>query len=97
MLGGASNRLSFAFKSILQDYCKVSWALISERKSVVYSCNAAEHETQRIARTLGFKGYADWEKIQYLGLPLSLGINKVNLWEGVLTKIKGKIDAWGGH
>jgi ribonuclease HI len=30
-------------------------------------------------------------------VPLTLGINKVNLWEGVLTKIKGKIDAWGGH
>jgi hypothetical protein len=26
-----------------------------------------------------------------------LGTNKVNLGEGVLTKIKGKIDAWGGH
>jgi hypothetical protein len=72
-------------------------ALISERKSAVYSWNAAEHETQMIACTLGFKGHSKWEKIQYLGLPLSLGINKVNLWEGVLTKIKGKIDAWGGH
>jgi ribonuclease HI len=50
-----------------------------------------------IAHTLGFKGHSKWEKIQYLGLPLSFGINKVNLWEGVLTKIKGKIDAWGGH
>jgi hypothetical protein len=97
MLGGASNRVASAFKGTLQAYCKVSGALISERKSVVYSWNAAEHETQMIACTLGFKGNSKWEKIQYLGLPLSLGINKVNLWEGVLTKIKGKIDAWGGH
>jgi hypothetical protein len=97
MLGGASNRVASAFKDTLQAYCKVSGALISERKSVVYSWNAAEHETQTIACNLGFKGHSKWEKIHYLGLPLTLGINKVNLWEGVLTKIKGKIDAWGGH
>jgi hypothetical protein len=47
MLGGASNRVASAFKGTLQAYCKVSGALISERKSVVYSWNAAEHETQR--------------------------------------------------
>jgi hypothetical protein len=63
MLGGASIRVASAFKSILQDYCKESGALIRKRKSVVYSWNATDQETQKIARTLGFKGYADWEKI----------------------------------
>jgi hypothetical protein len=40
MLGGASNKVASAFKGTLQAYCKVSGALISERKSVVYSWNA---------------------------------------------------------
>jgi len=63
MLGGASNRVGSTFKDTLQAYCKVSGALISERKSVFYSWNAAEHETQMIARNLGFKGHSNWEKI----------------------------------
>ena len=37
------------------------------------------------------------KKINYLGLPLTLGTNRVNLWEGVITKIRGKIAAWGGQ
>jgi hypothetical protein len=49
------------------------------------------------SKHLGVQRVLKWEKIQYLGLPLTLGINRVNLWEGVLTKIKEKIDAWGGH
>jgi hypothetical protein len=64
MLRGASNRVASAFKSILQNYCNVSGALISERKSVVYSWNVTKHEIQRISNTLGFKGYTDLEKIQ---------------------------------
>jgi hypothetical protein len=83
MLGGASNRIASAFKDTLQAYCKASGALISERKSVVYSWNAEEDETQKIARNLGFNGHSKWDKINYLGLPLTLGTNKVNLWEGV--------------
>jgi ribonuclease HI/exonuclease III len=97
LLGGASNRVAKAFKGTLQAYCKVSGALISDRKSVVYSWNVADHETQKIASTLGFKGHSKWEKIQYLGLPLTLGVNRVSLWEGVLAKIKRKIEAWGGY
>jgi hypothetical protein len=97
MLGGASNRVAFAFKDTLQAYCKASRALISERKSTIYSWNAEEDETQKIAHNLGFIGHSKWDKINYLGLPLTLGTNRVNLWEGVLTKIKGKIVAWGGQ
>jgi len=97
MLGGASNRIAFAFKNTLQAYCKVTGALISERKSTVYSWNAEEEETQKIACNLGFNGYSKWDKINYLGLPLTLGTNRVNLWEGLITKIKGKIIAWGGQ
>jgi len=44
MLGGASNRIDFVFKDTLQAYCKASGALISERKSVVYSWNAEDEK-----------------------------------------------------
>ena len=47
MLGGASNKVASTFKDTFQAYYKVSGALISERKSAVYSWNAAEHEHKR--------------------------------------------------
>jgi hypothetical protein len=46
---------------------------------------------------LGFSGYASWEKIKYIGLPLTLGSNKASLWEEIISKFKAKISAWGGQ
>lgn len=96
LLGGASMRIASAFKTILQQYCNITGALVSERKSVVYSWNIDQYATDRIANVLGFKGYALWEKIKYLGLPLTRGSNQNQLWEEVISKFKKKITAWGG-
>eukprot|EP00253_Pinus_taeda_P018086 PITA_18086 len=96
LLGGASLRMAKAFKSILQKYCSVTGALISERKSAVYGWNSDQQTIDRIASELGFKGYAEWDKIKYLGLPLTMGSNRNNLWEEVISKFNKKIAAWGG-
>jgi ribonuclease HI len=96
LLGGASLRMAKAFKTILQKYCSVTGALISERKSAVYGWNTDQQTIDRIASELGFKGYAEWDKIKYLGLPLTMGSNRNNLWEEVISKFKKKIAAWGG-
>eukprot|EP00253_Pinus_taeda_P028787 PITA_28787 len=96
LLGGASFRMAKAFKSILQKYCSVTGALISERKSAVYGWNSDQQTIDRIASELGFKGYAEWDKIKYLGLPLTMGSNRNNLWEEVISKFNKKIAAWGG-
>jgi len=96
MLGGASCIISSAFKVFLQVYCRVSGALINDRKSVVHCWNVEEAKVHKVARILGFNGHSRWDKISYLGLPLTLGINRSTLWEGVLNKIKGKIEARGG-
>ena len=45
---------------------------------------------------MGFKGYAEWDKIKYLGLPLTMGSNRNYLWEEVISKFKNRIAAWGG-
>jgi len=52
---------------------------------------------QRIALSLGFLGFTSWDKIKYLGLPITLGPNKLSLWKEVISKIKSKITAWGGQ
>eukprot|EP00253_Pinus_taeda_P020773 PITA_20773 len=96
LLGGASLRMAKAFKSILQKYCSVTGALIIERKSAVYGWNSDQQTIDRIASELGFKGYAEWDKIKYLGLPLTMGSNRNNLWEEVISKFNKKIAAWGG-
>ena len=44
-----------------------------------------------------FSGFASWDKIIYLGLPLTLGFNISSLWIDVINKIKANIVIWGGH
>ena len=51
----------------------------------------------QIANSLGFHGYDQWDKIKYLGLPLTLGASPPSLWLEVLCKIKAKIVSLGGH
>jgi hypothetical protein len=63
----------------------------------VYGWNVDQQTIQRISLYLGFSGYASWEKIKYLGLPLTLGSNKSSLWTEVISKFKAKISAWGGQ
>eukprot|EP00253_Pinus_taeda_P028484 PITA_28484 len=96
LLGGASMRSTNSFKTILQKYCSISGALVSERKSVVYAWNTDQQTIERIANELGFKAYTMWDKIKYLGLPLTMGSNRNHLWEEVISKFKKKIAAWGG-
>ena len=91
LLGGSSITILKVFYGILQNFCKISGAIIYKMISVVYGRNAGQQTIQKIAHSLGFSGYATWEKIKYLGLPLTLGTNKASLWVEVISKIKTKI------
>ena len=51
----------------------------------------------KILQILGFEGYATWDKVKYLVLPLTLGQNNPSLWLEIVNKIKAKIVSWGGH
>ena len=50
-----------------------------------------------ITNCLGFPGFDKWEKIKYLGFPLTLGSSPPSLWLEVLAKIKARIASWGGQ
>ena len=93
MLGGASVKIAKNFNEILQRFCSISGALINKGKSAVYGWNTEQQTIQRIALHLGFPGYATWEKINYLGLPLTLGPNKFSLSKEIISKVKAKISA----
>lgn len=97
LLGGASPRIAKAFDSVLKSYCRVSGALINERKSEIYSWNTGQQELMVITNILGFRGHACWDRIKYLGLPITNGVNRRTLWTDIIGKIKSKIAALGGY
>ena len=86
-----------AFYETLLNYCHSSGALINKAKSVVYGWNVEPMTILRIAGFLGFPGFDKYEKIKYLGLPLTLGLFPPSLWLEVLAKLKEKIAFWGGQ
>eukprot|EP00253_Pinus_taeda_P023182 PITA_23182 len=84
-------------KTILNNYCRVSGALINENKTEVYSWNVEQKELSDITSLLGFKGQLNWDRFKYLGLPIISGANKRTLWTEIISKFKAKIAVWGGH
>eukprot|EP00253_Pinus_taeda_P004415 PITA_04415 len=97
LLGGASTRIARAFDKVLRRYCRVTGAAVNNNKSEVFSWNINQQELAGITSILGFKGSTEWDRFTYLGLPIISGINKRALWNGIISKMKKKIAAWGGH
>ena len=97
LLGGASLRLERIFKDIIHNFCTISGALIKNRKRAVYVWNEYQSSIANISQTLGFDGFVTWDKVKYLGLPLTLGQNNPSLWMEIIIKLKAKIALWGGH
>ena len=69
--------------------------MINKNKSAAYGWNVEHLTILRITYYLGFPGFEKWEKIKYLGLPLTLGSSPPSLWLDVLDKLKEKIASWG--
>jgi hypothetical protein len=97
LLGGDSLRIARVFNEIIQNLCCISRVLVNKRKSVVYGWNTNEKTIQRISHLLGFPGFVSWDKIKYLGLPLTMGENRSLLWMEFINKFESKIVAWGGQ
>ena len=73
LLGGASLKIERVFAKIMQNFCIISGALINNYKRAVYGWNVEHSTVANISQILGFEGYATWDKVKYLGLPLTLG------------------------
>ena len=71
-LGGASLKMARVFLEIMHQFCIILGALINNRKSAVFKWNVDQLKVEKISQILGFEGYASWEKVKYLGLPLTL-------------------------
>lgn len=79
LLGGASPKIAKGFDSVLKRYCRVSGALIKERKSEIYSWSTGQQELINISNVPGFRGHASWDHIKYLDLPITNGVNRRSL------------------
>ena len=95
LIGGASLMIARAFNVVLQNFCQSSGALINKSKSVVYGWNVEQCALLWISDFFGFSGFDKWDKISYLGLPLTLG-KTTPLWLKVFAKLKKKNSSWGG-
>ena len=91
LLGGVSMAIARAFKDILNNLCLSLGALINKNKSAVYGWNIDQLALLRISYLFDFPGFVKWEKIKYLGLPLTLGSAPPSLWIEVSAKFKAKI------
>ena len=81
----------------MHHFCIISGDLINIRKSALYGWNTDQQKMDKISQILGFEGYATWDKVKYLGLPLTLGQNNPSLWLEIVNNINAKIVSWGGH
>ena len=63
----------------------------------MYGWNIDRQSLHGIAHYLGFLEFDKWDKIKYLGLPLTLGPGPPSLWLDVIDKIKAKIVSLGGY
>ena len=86
LLGGDSMKIARAFNVILQNFYQSSGALINKNKSAVYRWNVDQLALLQISEFFGFLGFDKWERIKYLGLPLTLGPSPPSLWFDVLAK-----------
>ena len=81
----------------MHHFCIILGDLFNNRKSSVYGWNVDHLTIANISQMLGFEGYDTWDKVKYLGLPLTLGKNNPSLWLEIIGKIKAKVASWGGH
>ena len=81
----------------MQHFCTISGALINNRKSPVYGWNVDPSLMANISQILGFDGFDSWDKVKYLGIPLTLGKNNPSLWMEIISKLKSKIASWSCH
>ena len=84
LLGGASLIIAQDFNVILENFSLTSGAFINKNKSVLYGWNVDHLSLLRIAHSLVFPGFEKWDKINYLGLPLTLGPSPPSLWLDVI-------------
>jgi len=95
LLGGATTIIAHRFKTLLDKFMRYSGGQINNLKSCIYGWNATAHTLQSIASIFGVPCKLNWSHFSYLGMPVSIGKTRTDIWETILDKMKRKIQKWG--
>ena len=91
LMGGASNIIARRFKTLLDRYMSYSGGMINYLKICIYGWNATAQTLQSIASIFGVSCKLDWGHFSYLGMPVSVGSLKVEVWDTIINKMKRKV------
>ena len=92
LMGMARISEAVNFRTALDIYLKASGQKINEDKSSIYFFNTPQIIQNRIARILRFQ--IGSLPLMYLGIPLSLGAQRRDYWQGILDKFRSKVSHW---
>jgi len=95
LLGGASTIIARKFKFLLDKYMRYSGGQVNQQKSCIYGWNTSAQVLHSIATILGVSCNYEWSHFTYLGLPISIGPLKAEVWDTVIDKMKRKVQRWG--
>eukprot|EP00253_Pinus_taeda_P036249 PITA_36249 len=95
LIGGASAIIARRFKTILDKFMRYYGGMINHLKSCIYGWNASAQTLQNISNIFGVSCKLNWDHFNYLGMPVSMGHARAEIWETTLDKLKRKVQKWG--
>jgi len=95
LIGRASTIITQRFKSLLDKFVTYSGGMINHFKSCIYGWNASAQKLQNIANIFGVPRKLNWDHFGYLGIPVSRGNVRDDVWETNLDKMKRKVQNLG--
>jgi len=95
LIGGASTTIAKHFKTLLDKYMSYSGGMVNNLKSCIYGWNTTVQVLHNIANIFGVTCKYDWTHFSYLGMPVSAGPLRAEVWDTVVDKMKRKVQQWG--
>lgn len=95
LIGGASITIARQFKALLDKYMSYSGGMINHLKSCIYGWHASTQTLHNIANIFGVPCKLNWAHFNYLGMPVSIGPLKAEIWDKIIDKMKRKVQHCG--
>ena len=94
-MGGASNIIARRFKTLLENFVSYSGGMVNYLKSCIYGWITTAQTLQSTASIFEVSCKLDWGHFSYLGMPVSVGSLKAEVWDTIIDKMKRKVQQWG--
>jgi len=90
LIGGASAIIARRFKLLLDKFMRYSGGMINHLKSCIYGWNTSAQTLQNLSNIFGVPWKLKWDHFSYLGMPVSMGRARAEIWDKMLDKLKKK-------